>query len=66
MIEYSIKVKDNTNTFTAKDFSNDPLLLSKDNPFLIERVKEAFGKFPQGEGSEAPEIVIKFKMIWQS
>jgi hypothetical protein len=66
MIEYSITVKDETNTLTVKDICYDSILISKENPFLKERVKSAVDKFCIEPQAESPEIILKFKTIWQN
>lgn len=66
MIEYSIRIKDEKDTLIAKDTVNGSLHLSLDNPFLKERINEALVKFGFDPNLEGPEIVLKFKMVWQN
>lgn len=69
-IEYTITVKDESNTLSRKEISYEPILLSKDEPRLFDEVRDLLEKFKENQGSqelgEAPEIVLKFKMVWQS
>jgi hypothetical protein len=66
MIEYSIKIKDEKDTLTIKEQSYEPILLSKDNLLLIGKIKEALVKFNYDPDQESPEIILKFKLIWQT
>lgn len=66
MIEYTIRIKDEANTLTVEDTSYDPILLSTDNQYLKDKVNEALVKFGYDPHMESPEIVVKFKMVWQS
>ena len=66
MIEYTIKVKDESSTLSEKDIAYDAFRLSKDNAFLENRVKEAVARFlEKHESQEAPEVTITARMVWQ-
>lgn len=66
-IEYTIKVKDEKNALSQKDISFEPLLLSKDNEELREKVNALAERFlADSESGEAPEIIVTSKMVWQS
>ena len=65
-IEYSVNIKDETHSLTVKDTSYQPLMISIDNPVLQSLVQAALVQFEYDPHMEAPEIVIKFKMVWQS
>jgi hypothetical protein len=67
-IEMSIKIKDEKITHTAKEHLHLPLDLSKDNRELVEKVASVYAQFVHmgcQQSAEAPEITLKFKMIWQ-
>lgn len=67
-IEYSIVIKDECEKLVVKEHSYDPVLLSKNNNILLEKVKSAYDKFKtcrDKEDNSAPEIVLNFKMKWQ-
>jgi len=70
-IEYSITVKDEHNTLSKKEISYEPLLLSKNDETLAMAVEQLFRKFKENQVGEpyeveAPEIILKFKMVWQA
>lgn len=68
-IEVSIKVKDEKTSHTEREELHLPLMISKDNRELVEKVANVYNNFisskPTQESAEAPEITLKFKMIWQ-
>lgn len=65
-IEYSVTIKDETHSLTVRDTSYHPIVLSTDNPLLQSLVQAALEQFEYDPLMEAPEIIVKFKMIWQS
>jgi hypothetical protein len=65
-IEYSVTIKDDTHSLTVKDTSYNPIVLSTDNPLLQSLVQGALDQFGYDPHMESPEIVVKFKMVWQS
>lgn len=66
-IEYSIKIKDEQNTFSQKDILYQSLLLGKENFELQTKIKELVDQFYQGNlPEEPPSIVVTAKLIWES
>lgn len=66
-IEYVIKVKDEKTSLTEREVSYEPLLLSKTNEALLQRVSEVVKRFLEKSPSEdSPEVTIRAKMVWQS
>lgn len=63
--ELTITVKGEKTKIVDRELVYDPLLMSKDNPFLIERVKRAYDKAFIEEGEEAPKITVKSTIRWQ-
>jgi hypothetical protein len=68
MIEYSITVKNESTKLVEKGIEYNPLMLSRDNPALIEKVNDIYAKFkasfPALEQDEKPDIIIKTTMMW--
>ena len=67
-IEMQVKIKDEKTTHTEKEILQLPLELSKSNRELLEKIGKVYTTFMQSspeESKEAPEITLKFKMIWQ-
>jgi hypothetical protein len=67
-IEMSIIIKDEYTTYTVKDILESPLVISKDNKELVEKVAAVYTQFValgSQKTQESPEIGLKFKMIWQ-
>jgi len=66
-IEYTIKIKDEKSTLSEKEFTYEPLLLSKDNEQLKQEVYGLEYRFKSDNpGQESPEITVTAKMVWQS
>ena len=69
-IEYIIKVKNESRTLSEKEISYEPILLSKSCEELSAKVdavaQRFFASLEEEEKQESPEIVINFKMVWQS
>ena len=64
MIEYSITIKDENVKLTEKEISYEPLLLSRDNEQLVNRIQQAFNNFKNTSGNESPDVIIKATMVW--
>jgi len=67
-IEMQVKIKDEKTTHTEKEVLHLPLELSKSNTELVEKVASVYSNFIAAQsspGQDAPEIILKFKMIWQ-
>jgi len=65
MQELSITVRTAHQKLTEKELVYDPLTMSKDNPFLIERVKRVFDRISVGIEEESPKITVKSVIRWQ-
>lgn len=64
--EYVIKVKDEKTSLTERDFSYEPLLLSRDNEMLIQKISAVVEKFLENNPTqEAPEVTVRTKTVWQ-
>lgn len=67
-IEMKVKIKDEKTTYTEKEELHLPLELSKSNMELVEKIASLYTNFTAAQsypGQDAPEITLKFKMIWQ-
>jgi len=66
MIDITVKIKDSTTSISEKYHSDEGLLLTKDNPMILDLVTRALAKL--GETSynvEAPKIIVKTSWVWQ-
>jgi hypothetical protein len=66
MIEYSITIKDEKNTYILKDFELEKLLMSKDNLLLKGKIEGALLDFGFDPKQESPQIFVKAKLNWQN
>ena len=65
MNELSITVKTAHQKFTEKEVVYDPLIMSKDNAFLVERVKAAVERIGLTPDEESPKVTVKSVIRWQ-
>lgn len=65
MQELTITVKTAHQKLTEKELVYDALNMSKDNPFLIERVKAAVARIGLAPEEESPKITVKSVIRWQ-
>jgi hypothetical protein len=67
MIELSIVVKDENYKLIEKDTVYHMLTLSKDDPWLKDKVTEATIKFGAATDNSEPDIdiIVTAKMVWQ-
>jgi hypothetical protein len=66
MIKLSITVQNEESKLTEHELVYDALLLTSNNPFLIDRVKAAVIKFGLSPDDESPKITIKTVFDWQT
>lgn len=65
--EYVIRIKDEEHSFSKKEITYDPLLISHENEILSHKIKTLVDQFMEANPSqESPEITVKTKTIWQS
>ncbi len=62
MIEITVKIKDDSNSFSKKEMLYDPISLSHDDPTLQELVKQVREEIKTQ--LDDPEITIKTMMVW--
>ncbi len=65
MQELSITVKTAHQRFTEKELVYDALTFSRDNPFLIERVRAAVARIGLLPEEESPKITVRSVIRWQ-
>lgn len=65
MQELSITVKTANEKLTERHLLYDALLMTKDNPFLIEKVKAVFDRVIKDPHEESPKITVKSVLRWQ-
>jgi hypothetical protein len=64
--EYTISVKDEKSSLSEKDFTYQPLEISKENEMLVQRISAVIERFIEKNPSqESPEVVIRTKTVWQ-
>ena len=65
MQELSITVKTAHQKFTEKELVYDPLVMSKENSFLVDRVQAAVARIGLHHDDESPKITVKSVLHWQ-
>ncbi len=66
MQELSIIVKTDHVKVTEKEIIFDPLLMTLDNPYLIEKVRNVVQKMGLLPEEESPKILVKSVLYWQN
>jgi hypothetical protein len=66
MIDITVKVKDGTTSISEQCHCPEGLLLTKDNPNILNLVAQAVAKLGTSIEVEAPKIVVKVKWVWQT
>lgn len=65
--EYTISVKDEKSSLSEKDFTYEPIEISKENEMLVQRISAVVERFLEKHASEeSPEVIIRTKTVWQS
>jgi hypothetical protein len=65
VIELSITVKDEDRRFIKKELLYGELLLSRDNPILIDKLQAVLKEMNADPHDPALDIIINPKMVWQ-